>query len=274
MCFFHFFQMIAQALFMVAVCLAPVPGQSQEQKPQADQQQAVGSNTPSSEWIVEKTGSYLPLETKFVDEHGVEVTLGSLIDKPTLLLPVYFYCPSSCSKNLANMAVAMNRMSFEPGRDYRAIALSFSDTETPVNAARAKQNYLKLLFDGFPAEDWKFLTGDAESIRAVLEAMGYRFKKQPDGTYIHPSAVIAVGADGKIIRYVYGSFIPGDMDMAIESALQGTPALSVKRLLEFCFNYDPDTNKPIFLYVKIGVVACFAIGVASIFYFSRKRKNA
>ena len=226
-----------------------------------------------SDWVVEKTGSFLPLAARFVDENGAQLTLGSIIDRPTLILPIYFYCPSSCSKNLANMAVAMNRMKFEPGRDYRAIALSFSETETAENARRAKQNYLKLMYDGFPAESWTFLTGSAENIKAVMDAMGYRFKKLADGTYVHPSAVIAVGADGKIIRYVYGSFVPGDMDMAVSNAIQGTPALSVKRFLEFCLSYDPDRNKPLFLYVKLGVGLLFGIGIGLVMYFGKNRKR-
>lgn len=226
------------------------------------------------DWVVEKTGSYIPLDTRFFDENGAERTLASLIDRPTLILPIYFYCPSSCSKNLANMAVAMNRMSFEAGRDYRAIALSFSETETPANAIRAKQNYLKLMYDGFPASEWTFLTGEATAIKAVMDAVGYRYKKLEDGTYIHPSTVIAIGADGKIIRYVYGSFVPGDMDLSVSSAREGTPALSVKRFIEYCLSYDPDSKKPMFFYVKIGVFFFFAVGIASIFYFSRKKRDS
>jgi len=238
-------------------------------------QQAVKSENDQiadEQWISENTGKYLPLDAEFVDEHGNKQTLGSLIDRPTLILPIYFYCPSSCSLNLANLAVALNRLNAEPGRDYRVIALSFSETEKPDNARRAKQNYLKLVDEGFPAEEWKFLTGSAAAIKDVTQAMGYRFKKMADGTYMHPSALVIVDGDGKIIRYVYGSFIAGDIDMAIASAREGVPMLSVKRLLDFCFNYDPRQNNPWFLYVKIAVLIFFGSGVGLIFYFSRKKK--
>jgi len=258
---------------MLSFCCIAVAGADDQTAPATSAIPAEKTGNTGRDWVVEKTGSFLPLDSRFVDENGVEVTLGSIIDRPTLILPIYFYCPSVCSKNLANMAVAMNRMNFEPGRDYRAIALSFSETETAENARRAKQNYLKLTYDGFPADSWTFLTGSSEAIKRVTDAMGYRFKKLADGTFIHPSAVIAVGADGKIIRYVYGSFIQGDMDMAVSSALEGTPALSVKRFLEFCLSYDPDRNKPIFQYVKIGVGLFFGVGIGLIFYFGRRKKR-
>jgi len=263
---------LQQLLLVVLCCCWLTPAQADDQVVDVTGNNAVEQSTTSGrDWVVEKTGSFLPLATRFVDENGTELTLGSLIDRPTLILPIYFYCPSACSKNLANMAVAMNLMNFEPGRDYRAIALSFSETETAENARRAKQNYLKLMYDGFPAESWTFLTGNAEAIKNVTDGMGYRFKKLADGTFVHPSTVVAVGADGKIIRYVYGSFVQGDMDMAVSSALEGTPALSVKRFLEFCLNSDPDKNKPLLLYVKIGVGLFFSVVIGSILYFGRKR---
>lgn len=231
----------------------------------------LGDEVPVKDWIEEKTGEYLPLDTIFHDEEGRQITLEELIDKPTLILPIYFYCPSTCSRNLANMAVAMNQMKFEAGKDYRPIALSFSDTETPVNAERAKRNYLKLVYDQFPQEEWKFITGSTAAIEAVTGALGFHFKRMDDGTFLHPSAVIGVAEDGKIVRYVYGSFIPGDMDLAVASARDGTPSLSIKRFLDFCLSYDPDQNKPLFIYVKVGVVLFFTLLVVGIFLFSRKR---
>ena len=86
------------------------------------------------------------------------MTLGNLLTKPTILLPIYFYCPNSCPTNLANLAVAIDRMKLRAGKDYRVVALSFNDKETPEQALSAKRNYLRMLHDGFPEQEWKFLT--------------------------------------------------------------------------------------------------------------------
>lgn len=223
-------------------------------------------------WVDEKTGTVLPLDTIFYDEKGVEVTIGSLINKPTILLPIYFYCPNSCSTNLANLAVAMNRMKLKAGKDYRAIALSFSDQDTPKDARDSKRNYLKLLDDDFPAREWEFITGSTESITAVLDAIGYSFKPLEDGTFIHPSALVAIAENGTVIKYVYGTFIPGDIEMALVEAERGIPALSVKRLLNFCFNYDPDKNKTFFKAVKISVLLVF-MGIVVFFFMKFLRRE-
>jgi protein SCO1/2 len=230
------------------------------------------SNAESVQWIEEKTGQYLSLELEFVDEEGGVVRLGDIIDRPTIFLPIYFYCPNICSKNLANLAIALTSLSFEPDKDYRVIALSFNEAESFKDAARAKRNYLKIVGDDFPADGWRFLTGKKEAIKAATDAVGFKFKKIDDETFIHPAALMTLAEDGKIIRYVYGSFLAGDIDMGLADAKSGRPSLSVKRLLGFCFNYDPDKNKSVFQLVKIGVMLFFGLVLTLVFiYFIRKR---
>jgi protein SCO1/2 len=231
-----------------------------------------GSKTESDRWIEEKAGQYLPLELEFVDEQGKRVRLGDIIDRPTIFLPIYFYCPNICSKNLANLAIALGNLSFQPGKEYRVIALSFNEAESAADAARAKKNYLKIVGNDFPADAWRFLTGTPQAINSAMDAVGFRFKKIDDQTFIHPAALMTIAEDGKIIRYVYGSFLAGDIDMGIADAASGKPSLSVKRLLAFCFNYDPDANKSVFQGVKIGVMLFFGIVLVFVFfYFKRKR---
>lgn len=231
----------------------------------------VATEAPAK-WIEERTGDFLPLDLVFVDEQGRSVSLDTIIDRPTIFLPIYFYCPNICSKNLANLAIALNNLSVKAGRDYRVIALSFNEVEGPEDAARAKRNYIKILNPGFPAQEWRFLTGTGEAIKTATDALGFRFKKIDDETFIHPAALMTIAADGKIIRYIYGSFLAGDIDMGLADAASGTPSLSVKRFLDFCFNYDPRRDQSLFQSVKVGVLLLFALGLAFVFlYFKRKR---
>lgn len=231
----------------------------------------VATEAPA-QWIEERTGEFLPLDLVFVDEQGRSVSLATIIDRPTIFLPIYFYCPNICSKNLANLAIALNNLSFQAGRDYRVIALSFNEAEGSEDAARAKRNYAKILDPGFPEHEWHFLTGTGEAIKTATDAVGFRFKKIDDETFIHPAALMTIAADGKIIRYIYGSFLAGDIDMGLADAASGTPSLSVKRFLDFCFNYDPRRDQSLFQSVKVGVLLVFAVGLAFVFlYFKRKR---
>ena len=47
--------------------------------------------------IVEKLGETIPLDLKFINEKNDTVSLGSIINKPTILSFVYFDCPGLCS---------------------------------------------------------------------------------------------------------------------------------------------------------------------------------
>jgi protein SCO1 len=227
-----------------------------------------------SEWVTEKAGQYLPLDLQFTDETGQLVRLDAIIDRPTIILPTYYYCPNGCSLNLANLAVAVNSMTSRSGKDYRVIALSFNDVERPKDAARAKNNYLKLLPDDFPASDWRFLTGSGEAIKAATDALGFRFQRVNDQTFIHPAVLMIIAADGKIIRYVYGSFVAGDIDLALSSAASGVPIMSVRRLLGFCFNYDPHGKSGLITTVKIIVLMIFTVIVIGAVFFYRRKSRA
>lgn len=225
-------------------------------------------------WITEKNGNLLPLDTVFNDEDGNPVSLGEIIDKPTLILPIYFYCPSSCSLNLVNLATAIKRSNLRPGKDFKIIAFSFNELENHENAKIAKRNYLRLLPKDFSGEDWKFLTGTKENIVSVTDSIGYKFSPQKDGTFIHPSAMVVAASDGMIIKYVYGSFLPGDVDMAITEAQSGKPAMSVRRFLSYCFNYDPQKSRSFFQNLKISVLISFAVlGVLFFFYLKRSGRK-
>ena len=57
---------------------------------------AQDTEPPPEVGIVEQLGEIVPLDLSFKDSEGKEVTLGELIDKPTVLSLVYFHCPSVC----------------------------------------------------------------------------------------------------------------------------------------------------------------------------------
>jgi len=220
--------------------------------------------------VVEKGGDFLPLEASFLNDRGETVTLGDIITKPTLLLPVYFNCPRICSFDMANLALAMQQTKIEHNK-FNVITFSFDHTETPADAAKAKKNYTNLLKDDFSTDSWSFLTGTEENIRLVTESIGYTFKDAGGGLFLHPSALVAIAQNGKIIKYVYGAFLSGDVDIAIVEAEKGDPTTSIRRFLAYCLNGDPERNRQIFMVLKGGVLVL--LGVGGFFLFRTLRKD-
>lgn len=193
--------------------------------------------------IDEKLGQKIPLALTFKDEENQALSLAGYIQKPTLILPVFFTCPQTCSLMLANLAQALNQVPLTPGLEYRVLAFSFDDEDTPSAARFSKSNYIKLLSNDFPAADWKFLTGDLMSITSFTQSAGYRFKKTGKHSFTHPNVLIVTASDGKIIRYLYGpDFQPFDIGMALTEATKGTPQISIRKILTYCFQYDPQSR--------------------------------
>ena len=209
--------------------------------------------------VIEKTGEFLPLEARFTDSKGDTVTLGQLINKPTLLLPVYYNCPQICSFDMANLALALQRTSIDPD-SFAVITISFDHTETAADAERSKHNYTAMLKDHFPTDEWHFLVGDEANIIAFTSSIGYTFKPAERGLFLHPSALVAADSSGKIIKYVYGAFLRGDVDLALSEAEKGTPATSIKRFISYCISGEIKNNKTVFLILKSSVLLLIAVG--------------
>ena len=216
---------------------------------------AVDATGPGAVAIDPQLGKQAPMQSTFVDEGGKAVVLGSLIDKPTILALVYYECPNICGPLLTNLGELIDAMPLQAGKDYAVIAISFNEKEDSALAAQKKENFLRALKKPIPPDAWRFLTGDAENIKALTDAVGFHFQRQGDD-FVHPTALILLAKDGKITRYLQGmSYIPADVEMALREAAQGAvgatrppadqsmgPSRDRNRLLSICFSYDPKKN--------------------------------
>jgi cytochrome oxidase Cu insertion factor (SCO1/SenC/PrrC family) len=80
--------------------------------------------------IEQKLNSAIPLDLVFRDESNHVLPLRTYFgDKPVVLALVYYGCPNLCSFTLTEMVHALHRLSFEPGRDYDVVVVSFDPSE-------------------------------------------------------------------------------------------------------------------------------------------------
>jgi protein SCO1 len=188
--------------------------------------------------IIEKLGETIPTDLWFLNESGDTVTLGQLINKPTILFFVYFDCPNLCSPLMDGVADVVSKTDLLLGTDYEIITISFNTKDTPEKAREKKVNFVQKISKE-NQKHWIYLTGIQENINIITNAVGYKYKAQ-GLDFAHASAIIILSPQGKITRYLYGlTFLPFDLKMAIVEAQKGIARPTINRILEYCFAYNP-----------------------------------
>ena len=223
----------------------------------------------------EQLGAQIPLDLSFYNSTGQQVQLRQLIDKPTLVVPVFYECRNVCNFLLGGIARILPDIKLQAGEDYNIVTFSFDPTEKPELAAHSKQTFLTAIQAPFPKESWHFLTGKQEDILKLTDAAGYHFKKQGDD-FLHPIAAFVVTGEGKIVRYLTGQrFVPLDVTMALIEASENRIGTPLRKAMEFCFSYDPQGRKYVFNLLRVsGTVILLTLGsfLSYLMFSGRKKK--
>lgn len=225
--------------------------------------------------LVENLGQKVPLDLTFVDSEGQQVELGQLVDRPTLILPVFYNCRNVCNMMLGALSASLPDIKLAAGEDYQVITLSFDPTETTAMAARSKQTFTTAMrAPDYPREAWTFLTGEQEDILKLTDAAGYYFAKEKDD-FLHPLAAFIISKDGTIVRYLLGTrFTAIDLSMALLEASEGRIGRPIKTALQFCFSYDPEGRRYVFNLMRVsGTVILLTIGSFMLFLILSGRKK-
>lgn len=222
----------------------------------------------------EKLGETIPLDLKFLDEHGQTVSLQQLFDKPVLFCLVYYRCPGLCSPLLKGVSEVIDKMDLETDKDFKVVTISFDPKETYITASEKKNNYLASMKKQIPDDAWRFLVGDSLSIAKITDAVGFRY--QPQGKdYMHGAAIMTISPQGKIARYLYGTeFQPLDVKMALIEAAEGRTGPTISKLLQLCYSYDPEGKTYVLNITRIaGGSVIFFIAIFVTVFVIRKKKN-
>ena len=225
--------------------------------------------------IDEKLGDYIPLDTEFYTSEGDTVKLNEVVDKPFLLMLVYYECPGICSPMLTELAWVVDKVQLEPLEDFEVVSISFDPRETPELAAQWKKNYFNSIKRDFPEKAWTFLTGDAKNIKRVTDAVGFNYKPNKDD-FLHAGALMAISKDGKISRYIYGAtYNPFDIKMALLDAGSGKTSPTIAKALQFCFSYDPEGRGYTLNITRIfGSIMLLSLGIfLTVLLVKKKKKN-
>jgi protein SCO1/2 len=222
----------------------------------------------------------IPLDLGFRDESGRDVRLGDYFGhKPVLLALVYYGCPMLCNQVEQGVVGSLKMLSYNAGRDFDVVFVSFDPRETPEMAARKKESAMSHYARPESRSGWHFLTGAQGSIDALTKAVNFRYSYDAKiGIFAHASGIMLITPDGRISRYFYGVEYPSrDVRLGLVDASAGKIGTPIDHLLLYCFEYNPATARysaTVLRIVRLGGVLTILTIVAAILIFRRRDVRA
>ncbi len=202
----------------------------------------------------EKQGQFAALDTKLVNENGDTVLLKDVLDKPAILNLVYYECAGTCSPLMFGVSKFIDEVDLRPGKDYEVITISFDPSEKIDLGIKKKAAYVSMMKNKEAAKFWRFFVSDSLSIAKLTKSVGFNYQKI-NNQYVHPTGLIALGSDGKIIRYLRGiEFLPFDIKITMVEAAKGKIGPSINRLLAVCYSYDTKGNQFVFNVTRVSAI--------------------
>ncbi|HUB03197.1 MAG TPA: SCO family protein [Terriglobales bacterium] len=231
--------------------------------------------------IEQHLNAEVPGNLEFRDELGNPVKFGDYFGhgRPVILNLGYYQCPMLCSELLEGLVGSMKPLTLQLGQDFDVVTLSFDPRETTDMAAAKKREIMKRYGRANAANGWHFLTGSADQIKILTDAVGFQYQFDPKtGQYAHATAIVLLTPDRHIAEYFYGvEFSPRDLRLGLVQASQGKIGNLTDAVLLYCYHYDPRAGKygaVISNVLKISGIATILILGAFVFVMYRADRSA
>jgi protein SCO1/2 len=273
-----FFRALAITLCALAITLsarADVPGAQPSDPNVAGDLFDVG--------VDEHLDAQVPLDTVFKDESGKMVRFGDYIDgkRPVLLVLAYHSCTTLCPFVQNGALESMKGIQWTIGREFDVITLSIDPRDSPAMAADKKKSMVASYDRDGAAKGWHFLVGDDQNAHRVADAVGWKYHRDGQGEFAHPSAVVLLKPNGRVARYLYGIDFPAtDLRIGLLEASEGKSITTVERVLLYCYHYDPNGRKYSLLATHVmqvgGGLTVLLLGmfIGGLWLRERRKKNA
>jgi protein SCO1/2 len=196
--------------------------------------------------IDQRLGGALPLDAIFQDESARAVRLGQYFSgRPVVLALAYFNCPMLCTEVLNGVVSSLKTISFDAGKQFEVVVVSFDPRDKPPDAAAKKAAYMGAYKRPGTENGWHFLTGGPGSIERLTKAIGFRYKFDESlGQFAHAAAIYVATPEGKLSRYFYGiEYAPRDLRLGLIEASESRIGTPVDQILLYCYHYDPKVGR-------------------------------
>jgi protein SCO1 len=275
--------MLCRSLFLAfLIAIGPVCLASAQQYSAEKPLGATAQNVPAylkNAGIDQRLNSALPLSDHFRDESGRDVALATYFgQRPVVMALVYFKCGMLCPQVLHGLAQVLPQTGFHAGHQYEVVVTSIDPSDTPVDAAEAKQHFVGML-GADAAEHVHFLTGQQPAITDLAQSTGFHYVRVPgpDGKmdqFAHSSVIMIATPDGRMSKYLSGiEYQPRDVRLALIEASDRKIGSFSDMVLLYCCNYSPSQGRYTVAVLRImGIAAMGSVAaLVLVFYLLNKK---
>jgi protein SCO1/2 len=230
--------------------------------------------------IDQKLDNPVPPDLPFVDDEGRDVTIGQYFGaRPVMLVLAYYECPVLCTQVINAAVSSMLPLTFDAGKEYEVVVVSFDPGETPAMARVKRTDFLHRYGRSRANGGIHFLTGRESSVAALADAVGFRYAYDERlDEYAHPAVMTILTPEGRVSRYLFGiEFAPRDLRFALVEAASHRIGTIVDQAMLYCYNYDPQTGRygfAIMTTVRVaGLVTLAVLGTFIVMTLRRDRRQ-
>jgi protein SCO1/2 len=196
------------------------------------------------------------------DSRGAPFSLGDYRGRPLVISLVYSSCSSVCPPTTQHTIDAVNEAGRMFGLDRFAVLTVGFDARNDTVPHMAQFASMQ----GIKAPNWRVASGDAATIDALLNDLGFSYRAVAGG-FDHPTQTTILDRDGKVYRQVFGEAFPLRMFMEpMKDVIYGTSSPFtftgiIDRIKFICTAYDPGAGR---YRIDYGLVFGGALGALSL----------
>jgi len=179
-----------------------------------------------------------------IDSRGTPFSLREYRGKPLVISLVYSSCSSVCPATTQHLIEAVTEAERVFGLDRFAVLTVGFDARNDTVPRMAQFAAVQ----GIKFPNWRVASGDAATIEAVLNDLGFSYRAVAGG-FDHPTQTSILDRDGRIYRHVYGDDFPLPMFMEpMKDVIYGTTTPFsfrgiIDRIKFICTAYDPGARR-------------------------------
>ena len=230
--------------------------------------------------VQDRRGESLPMQASLRDESGQPVTLQAIFadGRPRLLQLGYMKCPMLCSLALNGLVRGMQGLDWSVGDQFDVLFISINPSENAELAAAKRKGYAAEYGRPGGEKGWRFLTGDEATVRSIADAVGFPYRRMPDGEFAHPAAVFVMTGDGRLSQYLPGvAPSSSDLRLALTGAGEGKLGSTFDRFVFWCHQFDPTKGGYVlwaFRVMQLGGGLTVVAMAATLFLLHRREARA